>query len=350
MTGFRSLLFCVAFLQMSCRPEGFDAQAWQPPQNPGLLTTLPPNHRLAAAEAIGPHEWDNPEEIALDARGRVYAGTVSGHIQRLKADGHAELFAQLPGQVLGLDFDAGQNLYACVDRHGLWRVDPQGKGELVTDSYEGRKFGLLDDVKVGADGLVYFTEATDKYTMATHLRDVLEGVPRGHLFRYDPIRKTSEQLMDQLGFANGVAVAADASYVLVAETTRYRIRKYQLTGPEAGRNSIFMDNLPGFPDGLSRAPDGHFWVAFVSARSSLLDTVHPKPFLKNILASLPPDLLPREKPYGLIASFNQQGQWLQSLHDPKGKTVPGITSVEERDGRLWLGSLYGHELYAVKAN
>jgi hypothetical protein len=200
---------------------------------------------------------------------------------------------------------------------------------------------------VGSVGLFYFSEASEKYSMASYLHDILEGVTTGRLLRFDPIQKTTEVLMERLGFANGVTVAPDASYVLVAETSRYRIRKYWLRGPDAGKDLILLDNLPGFPDGLSRVVDGKIWVAFFAPRNTLLDTLHPRPFLKNILAGLPSGFLPKDKPYGLIAVMNEAGQWLQSLHDPIGQVVPGISSVESQGEKLWLGSLEGKALYRI---
>jgi sugar lactone lactonase YvrE len=347
MPGFRPFLIVLVVLANGCRPAGFDAQAWLPPENPGLLKTLPPNQELAQATAVGAGAWDAPEDIAVDDAGRVYAGTLQGRVQRLSESGEAQVLAEFPGQVLGLDFDANGNLYVCVDNNGLWRLQPDGRKELVVDAHAGKKLGLLDDVKVGADGMVYFTEASNKYSMRTYLRDILEGVETGRLLRYDPVQKTTTVLLDKLGFANGVTVATDASYALVAETSRYRLRKVWLTGPDAGKNVIFMDNLPGFPDGLSRIVGGTIWVAFIAPRNDLLDTLHRKPFVKNILAGLPAGLLPKDKPYGLIASMTETGQWLQSLHDPIGQVVPGISSVETQGEKLWLGSLEGKALYSI---
>ncbi|HET9239651.1 MAG TPA: SMP-30/gluconolactonase/LRE family protein [Oligoflexus sp.] len=347
MPGFRLVPIMMMVLVSGCRPTGFDAQAWLPPENPGLLKTLPPNQDLAQATAVGAGAWDAPEDIAVDGAGRVYAGTLQGRVQRLAEDGEAQVIAEFPGQVLGLDFDANGNLYVCVDRNGLWRLDPNGRKELVVNSHAGKKLGLLDDVKVGPDGLVYFTEASSKYTMRTYLRDILEGVETGRLLRYDPASKTTVVLLDGLGFANGLTVANDASYVLVAETSRYRIRKYWLSGPESGKNVVLLDNLPGFPDGLSRMVDGKIWVAFIAPRNALLDKLHPKPFMKNILAGMPAGLLPKDKPYGLIASMTETGQWLQSLHDPIGQVVPAISSVETQGEKLWLGSLEGKALYSI---
>lgn len=45
------------------------------------------------------------------------------------------------------------------------------------------------------------------------------------LLRYDPVTKTNTVLMDRLHFANGVALAADESYILVAETFKFRIMR-----------------------------------------------------------------------------------------------------------------------------
>ena len=34
---------------------------------------------------------------------------------------------------------------------------------------------------------------------------------------------------------------------------------------QAGSLEVFLDNLPGYPDGVSKASDGNFWVAINSA-------------------------------------------------------------------------------------
>ncbi len=350
MSGLPSLSCLSLALTLSsiaCRPHGFASQAWIPPQNPGLLNTLPPNQELKKARPVDPGHWNGPEEIAIDASGRVYAGSLDGSIHRTSATGAMELFAKLPGQVLGLDFDLFQNLYACVDGSGLWRVNPQGKAEQLFSSFQGQKFGLLDDVKVARSGLVYISEATSKYAMGQYLLDILEGVERGRVFQFNPGSGEIKLLLDRLGFANGLSLADDDSYLLVTETSRYRIRKFQLTGPDAGKDSIFMDNLPGFPDGLSRENNGHTWVAMISLRSPLLDTLHPKPFFKDLLAGLPEQIMPKARSYGLVAAFDQTGRWLQGLHDPEGQSLPGITSVEERADQLWFGSLHGNAIFTM---
>lgn len=40
---------------------------------------------------------------------------------------------------------------------------------------------------------------------------------------------------------------------------------------KAGTKDVFVDKLPGYPDGLRRGPDGSFWIAIVVARQPTLE-------------------------------------------------------------------------------
>lgn len=41
--------------------------------------------------------------------------------------------------------------------------------------------------------------------------------------------------------------------------------RYWLKGPKAGTSDVFMDNLPGPPDGISKAADGqNYWITIYS--------------------------------------------------------------------------------------
>nr|VFK22482.1 MAG: hypothetical protein BECKMB1821G_GA0114241_100236 [Candidatus Kentron sp. MB]VFK28810.1 MAG: hypothetical protein BECKMB1821I_GA0114274_100737 [Candidatus Kentron sp. MB]VFK74106.1 MAG: hypothetical protein BECKMB1821H_GA0114242_100137 [Candidatus Kentron sp. MB] len=62
--------------------------------------------------------------------------------------------------------------------------------------------------------------------------------------------------------------------------------------------------------------------------------------MKNLLAKLPPFLLPDAESYGLVLALDEQGNIVRSLHDVGGAHVKEITSVEEHDGYLYLGNLH----------
>src|SRR5262245_38625208 len=69
---------------------------------------LPPDEDLRSARPIAPGRLDGPEDVAVDAAGRLYVGTVDGHIVRitLQPDGRevVETFADTGGRPLGLHF------------------------------------------------------------------------------------------------------------------------------------------------------------------------------------------------------------------------------------------------------
>jgi hypothetical protein len=146
-------------------------------------------------------------------------------------------------------------------------------------------------------------------------------------------------VLDGLYFPDGVAVAPDSSYLLLAEMGMYRVLKVALAGPNAGTSEVLIDNLPGFPDGLATGADGIYWLTIVSPRDGLADTVlFPNPFLRKIVRRLPPALMPAPKNYGFVLGIDETGAVVHNLQDPTG-TFGQITNVMEYDGSLLMGSL-----------
>lgn len=94
---------------------------------------------------------------------------------------------------------------------------------MLTDEVEGLKFKLTDGVDVAKDGMIYFTDASHKYSLHEFVRDVLEGRPYGRLLSYDPVSKRTQVLLTHLYFPNGVAVSPDQNYLLFCETSMYAI-------------------------------------------------------------------------------------------------------------------------------
>lgn len=89
-------------------------------------------------------------------------------------------------------------------------------------------------------------------------------------------------------FANGIVLAQDRSFVLVAETAAYRIARHHLTGPRAAATAYLVQSLPECPDNLGLGSDGLLWVALVSPRNRLLDMLLPLPgVLGRIVRAVP---------------------------------------------------------------
>jgi hypothetical protein len=167
----------------------------------------------------------------------------------------------------------------------------------------------------------------------------MEHRPRGRLFSFDPATGKTTLLVEDLYYANGVAVSPDGAFVLVNETGAYRIQRHWLSGPKRGETEIFIDNLPGFPDGISSTGTDLFWLTLVSPRNDMADTVlMPKPFLRTLMMRLPSALLPKAQAYGFVLGLSADGTVIHNLQDPSGSFAQ-ISSVEEYDGMLYFGSL-----------
>jgi sugar lactone lactonase YvrE len=100
-------------------------------------------------------------------------------------------------------------------------VNTEGTVELLTDEAEGQKFRITDAVDVADNGIIYFSDASYKYSLSECALDILEGKPHGRLLSYDPATKSTKVLLQNLYFANGVAVSPDQNYVIFCETPVY---------------------------------------------------------------------------------------------------------------------------------
>jgi sugar lactone lactonase YvrE len=299
---------------------------------------------LKNAQLLAQGKIDGPEDVAVDAQGRVYGGTQDGKIMRISPDGSMETFAVTHGRPLGLHFDAAGHLIVCDTYKGLLRIDPAGAITVLATEAEGVPFKFTDDVDIASDGIIYFSDASDTFPQSEYLFDLLEARPHGRLLRYEPSTGQVSVLLKGLYFANGVALSQKEDFVLVNETYRYRIKRYWLKGPKAGTSDIFIDNLPGFPDGVSANRRGTFWVALYTIRKDLMDLIHPFPFLKRLLSKTPKALWPKPRPYGLVLALNEKGQIVQSLQELTGEHLKEITSAEEHQGYLYLGSLHNDRI------
>jgi sugar lactone lactonase YvrE len=340
-TIFRFVIAIIALLigYLLLWPVAISPAAWTPPAAPELTGIYAQNSELAKIERLHVDGF-GPEDVAIDSQDRIYGGAEDGRIFRLQADGtHPEVFASTQGRPLGLIFDRDGNLIVADAIKGLLSIARDGKISVLTTEAEGVPFGCTNDLDVAADGTIYFTDASYKYPLTKLKADVLEHQPNGRFMAYDPRSKQTRVLLRDLYFANGVAISPDQSFVLVNDTGSYRVRRFWLTGPKQGQSDVFIDNLPGFPDGISSNGRGTFWLALVNRRDSALDSLHPHPFLKKIIWRLPNFLQPNIKRYAFALALDANGKVISNLQDPSPQCFTQIANVVEHKGMLYFGSI-----------
>jgi len=333
-------LIVAALAYLFLAPVPIAPAAWTPGADPGLTGQYAQNTRLSPVQKLPLGDGHKPEDVALDAEGRIYAGFEDGRIAVLQPDGtQPRIFADTHGRPLGLVFDPGGNLIVADAIKGLLSVNKSGEVKVLATEADGEKFGCLNDLDVGADGTIYFSEASKKFPMAQFTNDILEHQPNGRLLALDPRTQKPQTLLRDLYFANGVAVSPDQSFVLVVETGKYRIRRVWLKGPKAGQSDVFIDNLPGFPDGISSNGRDRFWLALVTPRQALFDRMLPHPFLRKIVARLPKFLQPSPKRYSFVLGLDTEGRVIENLQNGSPDCYAQIANVVERNGALYFGSI-----------
>ncbi|CAI5465310.1 unnamed protein product [Closterium sp. Yama58-4] len=252
------------------------------------------------------------------------------------------------GRPLGLRFHpVTGELYFADAYFGVFKVGRQGGlAQPVVTRVDGRPLLFANDLDIAAsdeNGTLYFTDTSTRFHRRDYYVAIVEGRADGRLVQVDLATGRAAVLVDGLAFANGVALSRDKSFLVFCETTSLRCHRYWLRGHKAGTHEVFVE-LPGMPDNVRRNPRGRFWIAVHSRRKLLLDMVARRPWLRSLFLSLPISIstahrLSVGRPNGIIVEVDENGIITDVLEDRLGNAVRSVSEVEERDGKLWLGSV-----------
>nr|WP_221217901.1 MULTISPECIES: SMP-30/gluconolactonase/LRE family protein [unclassified Mycolicibacterium] len=280
-----------------------------------------------------------PEDVVVDGDGAIWTGTDNGAIIRIRPGSVPEVVGNTGGRPLGLAVGRDGRLLICDSHRGLLRLDPAtATFETLVSEVAGRPLTFCSNVVESSDGTIYFTESTSRFHYEYYKGAVLEARASGSLFRRD-VDGTVTTLASGLRFANGVTLSADESVLVVAETTACRVSKYPLTSSGVGEPVPVIENLPGYPDNISTAPDGRIWVALVSERNAIGEWLAPRaPALRSLLWKLPYSWMPNPKPVVWAIAVDLDGRVHRQLRaeDPRFALATGLV---EHGGKLWLGCI-----------
>lgn len=321
-------------------PTGFDPVAWTPPDNPGRTGLYAENGALQDATLLPMEKSHGPEDVALGPDGLLYTGLEDGSVVRFRQDGSGhEVVANTGGRVAGLQFHPSGDLILCDVKLGLLAMSPDGEiRTLVAPDGDPGAF-FADDLDIDSNGVIWFSDASRLHDYAHYALSFWAHEATGRLVSHDPATGETKVHVDDLKFANGVALGPGEEYVLVNESSGYRIRRYWLKGPKAGTNDMFLDGLPAVPDNIAYDGDGIFWVALPILRQAEVDDVAEKPFLRSVLYRLTPILGEAQAPlYGWVIGIDTDGNVVHNLQDPTGG-IHLVTSVNRYGDALVIGSL-----------
>ncbi|KAG5386274.1 hypothetical protein IGI04_037744 [Brassica rapa subsp. trilocularis] len=332
-----------------------------PPKISGSRDVFPSAKVLNLTGASG------PESIAFDPSGEgPYVGVSDGRVLKWRGESlgwsdfaytsanrekcvrpFAPELEHVCGRPLGLRFDEKTgDLYIADAYFGLMIVGPAGglAKPLVTEA-EGQPFRFTNDLDIDEhQDVIYFTDTSTRFQRRQFLAAVLNVDKTGRLIKYDRTSKKVTVLVQGIAFANGVALSKDRSFVLVAETTTCKILRLWLSGPNAGAQDVFAE-LPGFPDNIRRNSNGEFWVALHSKKGLFAKLSLSQAWFRDLLLRFPisgprlHSLFTGGRPHATAMKLSESGEVLEVLEDREGKRLRFISEVEEKDGKLWIGSV-----------
>ncbi|HMV70446.1 MAG TPA: SMP-30/gluconolactonase/LRE family protein [Myxococcota bacterium] len=320
-------------------PTAIDPVAWYPDSAPALEGVYAPNTRLAGAELLSLGEARGGEDVVVDARGRVFTGVEDGRILRFDPGASAPVVhAETGGRPLGMALTADGRIAVADGERGLLLIDGEGAVEALDVYAEGAPLSFADDVEVGPDNVAYVTDVSPKFGFNEYTLEILEGRPNGRVVAVDLETQRTRQVRGDLFFPNGVALDPEGRFVLVCETSRYRVVRVWL-GDREGEGDVFAANLPGFPDGITGDGHGSFWVAIVNPRNTMVDLLAPWPFMRRVVTRLPSALRPGPARSGMVLRLDGEGRVVEQLGDPEGATIGHVSSAEPFGDWLYLGTL-----------
>lgn len=349
-------------------PE-FEAHLVQMPPWSEVPAAKDDRNLLQKAEIKFLNQVQGPESVAFDPLGRgPYTGLADGRILFWNGEAWSDFAYTSPnrselcdpkpsplsylknehicGRPLGLRFNKRTgDLYIADSYLGLMKVGPEGglATSLVTEA-DGVPLRFTNDLDIDDAGNIYFTDSSSKYQRRNFMQLVFSSEDSGRLLKYDPLTKETTVLLRGLQFPNGVSLSKDGSFLVLCEGSPGRLVKYWLKGDKAGTSEVFAI-LPGYPDNVRTNEKGEFWVAIHCRRTmySYLCGLYPK--LRIFLLKLP---IPTRYQYllhiggrlhAVVVKYSPEGKLVKILEDSEGKVVRAVSEVEEREGKLWMGSV-----------
>ncbi|KAG6678723.1 hypothetical protein I3843_14G093000 [Carya illinoinensis] len=347
----------------------FEAYAVEMPAWSQVPTDRDTQNLLQKSEIKFLNQIQGPESIVFDPLGRgPYTGVADGRVLfwngqswtdfAYTSPNRSELCNPKPsplsylknehicGRPLGLRFDKKTgDLYIADAYFGLMKVGPEGGlATSLTSEAEGVPLRFTNDLDIDDKGNVYFTDSSAKYQRRNFMQLVFSSESTGRVLKYNPTTKETTVLVRNLQFPNGLSLSKDGSFFVFCEGSIGRLRKYWLKGEKAGATEV-LAILPGFPDNVRTTENGDFWVAIHCRRSLYTHLCALYPKIRKFIFKLPISAKIQFMlhiggwPHAVVVKYSPEGKLLQILEDSQGKVVKAVSEVEEKDGKLWMGSV-----------
>lgn len=159
----------------------------------------------------------------------------------------------------GNTFDRDGRLIDCASvLRAIIRLTPDGKYTVLADRYQEMRFNSPNDVVIGPDGSLYFTDPTLDLPPGQKQEIPFQGVYR--LEKTGAIQLHTKELSQP----NGLAFSPDGKKLYVDDSQQRNIRVYDFASGALSNGRIFGEEPggkhAGVPDGMKVDRDGNIFV------------------------------------------------------------------------------------------
>ena len=180
-------------------------------------------------------------------------------IYKLYPDGRKQEVISL-GDPDGNTFDRDHRLIDCASvLRAIIEVTPEGKYKVLADRYQGKKLNSPNDVIIGPDGAIYFTDPTLDLVAGEKQEIPFQGVYR--LAKDGDLTLLTKDLTQP----NGLAFSPDGKRFYVDDSEKRNIRVYDVAADGSLTNGRIFGEEPGgkgdgVPDGIKVDKNGNLFV------------------------------------------------------------------------------------------
>ncbi|WP_245764337.1 SMP-30/gluconolactonase/LRE family protein [Salegentibacter agarivorans] len=173
------------------------------------------------------NEFEFTEGPASDAEGNVYfTDQPNNRIHKWSAeDGAVSVFMENSGRANGLYFDDAGNLLAAADKNSeMWKINPEQEVEVLVDSYQGNRLNGPNDLWIGPDGGLYFT---DPYYQRDYWERTEKEIEEERVYYVNPQGEINI-VVDDLVQPNGIIGTPDGKTLYIADIGANKTYSYKI--------------------------------------------------------------------------------------------------------------------------